>query len=88
MTFIIQNTSSNKISITQKLSRLIAIAGKLTLEVASRQRMKSTIGKLSAKDLRDVGLTENDLLSVQNLKLSNSASELLRADRQNRIGNW
>jgi len=41
MTFINQNTSLNKISTTQKLSRLIAIAGSLTPEVANRQRMIS-----------------------------------------------
>ncbi len=88
MTFIIQSTTSHKIPISRKVSRLVANAGKLILEIANRQRLKSTIGKLSAKDLRDVGLTEDDLMSVQNLGLSTSAPELLRDARQNRIGNW
>ena len=88
MTFINQNTSSHKMLTTQNLPRLIASAGKLILEIANRQRLKSTIGNLSAKDLRDVGLTENDLTSVRILELSSSAQKLLHDARNDRIGNW
>jgi hypothetical protein len=88
MTLSILETFSHKTLLLPRFSTVVAIAGKLVCEVANRQRTNSTIRGLSANDLRDVGLIESDLLSVRNLELSTSASEILRDARRSRLGNW
>jgi uncharacterized protein YjiS (DUF1127 family) len=69
-------------------TRLVVKTGKLIQEIADRQKLKTAMGNLSDKDLRDVGLTEDDLMTVRNLGLSTSALELLRDARKKRLGNW
>lgn len=88
MTFYVHTTSHSKISGSSKLSWLVTTTRKIILEVVKRQGLKSNIGKLSARDLRDVGLTENDVTSAQGASWAASASELLSEARRTRAGNW
>ncbi|MDH5451965.1 MAG: hypothetical protein OEY05_08440 [Paracoccaceae bacterium] len=80
--------TTQKVRISRKLSRLVVMTGKLIQEIAGRQKLMSAMGNLSEKGLRDVGLTEDDLMTVRNLGLSTSALELLRDARKKRLGNW
>ena len=88
MTFIARTTPPSTNSGSLTLSRFVTNTCKLILEVVNRQRLKSTFGKLSARDLRDVGLTENDVTSAQGASLATSASELQREARIARAENW
>lgn len=88
MALLFKAATTQKLRISRKLSRLVVKTGKLIQEIADRQKLKTAMGNLSDKDLRDVGLTEDDLMTVRNLGLSTSALELLRDARKKRLGNW
>ena len=88
MTLLLKAATTHKLRISRKLSRLVVKIGGLIQEIAGRQKLKSAMGNLSEKGLRDVGLTEEDLMTVRNLGLSTSAPELLDDARKKRSCNW
>ncbi len=88
MTFIVDKASSSTHSRRWRFPRLLLFTSGLMLEFVNRQRLKAAVGKLSARELRDIGLTENDVSSVGHSSLQSSASELLDKVRRSRAGNW
>ncbi len=60
----------------------------LAAELRDRKEISKALGKLSPKEMRDIGLIQNDVESACSNRLSKDAStELLRTARL-RSGNW
>jgi len=57
-------------------------------EIVVRQRVKASLGRLSARGLRDIGLTSNDVTSIGHLPLPSSGALELAQTGKSRAGNW
>ena len=88
MTFISQTAPTQQISWGQPFVQLATEIRRMFSEAADRRRMKESLRSLSAKDLRDVGLTRNDVSSIDQLPLSWSSAQELSQTAMRRAGNW
>ena len=64
--------------------RLIATAN----ELRRRQSDARALRELDARDLKDIGLTENDLTAAHSMPLSIDASDALHRTSLQRCRNW
>lgn len=67
---------------------LIRFCANMFRELNRRLKMQSSLGKLSARDLRDIGLTKDDVASAGHYPLSQNTSETLRQKTLQRATNW
>jgi len=88
MTSISQNTSRQQRSWNVSLQGLAETALAVFSEVFDRNELTESLGNLSAKNLRDIGLIENDVTSIGHLSLSSDASHGLSETRRSRLTNW
>ena len=88
MTYAAQTHPIPATRVTLLAYRLTGIVVAMAREALARQAMKASLGKLSEKHLRDIGLTRNDLSVTAHVNLpSSGALELVKAARS-RSGNW
>lgn len=57
-------------------------------EMIARRKIRKSLGRLSEKQLRDIGLIESDLESLAATPLSTDASARLAIQALSRTGNW
>jgi len=88
MTTIFLGTSSYKrlalANFSAKLGRLQDLFG----EYVERRKLKAILGSLSESELRDIGLTKAEVLSLENLPLKESSGEKIATAQKARNGNW
>ncbi len=88
MTFVSQSATRSHNTGIQHLASLAAHTGRMLIEAAQRRKLRNSIGHLSARHLRDIGLTKQDVASIKQLPLPfSSARELSEAARA-QAGNW
>lgn len=88
MTFITQNTTSSKQAAMSAFARYSAYVGRLIQEFVNRQEMKRSMGRLSERDLRDIGLMKDDTDSTLRAPMSSDASQMLHNALRGRASNW
>jgi hypothetical protein len=88
MTFFTQGTSLQQQSWNPSLRRLAVRFRAVVSEAVDRNGMKTSLGNLSAKNLNDTGLIENDVASIKHLSLSSDAARELSKTRRSRSTNW
>ena len=88
MTFISQHTTSSTHTSKSTVVRLVAGARQWLAELANRQRMRVSVGRLSERHLKDIGLADCDILDSLNAPLAMDASNILEDARGKRAGNW
>ncbi len=88
MTYISQSLPLQQNSWAPFLLQLGAGVRSLFNEIDSHRRMKASLVDLSAKDLRDIGLTRNDVTSIGDLPLPSSGALELVQTAGSRAGNW
>ena len=88
MTFISQHTTSSTHTSKSTLVRLVAGAREWIAELANRQRMRVSVGRLSERDLKDIALADCDILDSLNAPMAMDASKILEDARGKRAGNW
>ncbi len=57
-------------------------------ELQNRRKLRSSLAKLSEKDLRDISLTRHDAQASCNFPLSHDAADELCNIATTRAGNW
>ncbi len=57
-------------------------------EAIDRQRMKASLGNLSAKDLRDISLTKNEVFAIDQLPLPSCGALDLQNTAKARASIW
>ncbi len=70
---------------------VVPMATKLIImfnEVIDHQRMKASLGELSAKNLRDIGLTKNDVFAIDQMPLPSCGALDLQNTAKARASNW
>lgn len=70
------------------VSRIVAYVVRLLVEAHDRRAMKSALGGLSDRHLRDIGLTENDVTSAVSSPLAEDAAAELELKARQRSANW
>ena len=88
MTFISQYRTSSTHTSKSTLVRLVAGAREWIAEQANRQRMRVSLGRLSERHLKDIGLADGDILNSLNAPMAMDASKILEDARSKRAGNW
>lgn len=88
MTHILQQTASTKFLWGRSLSRLASVISRVCTEFNNRRRLNASVGKLFAKNLRDIGLTENDVTSIDQQSFLNDSVLFLIEARNERRENW
>ena len=71
-----------------RLSRLGQYIPIWLSELQNRRKIRSSIAKLSEKDLRDISLTRHDVQASCDLPLSRNAADELCKIAKTRAGNW
>lgn len=88
MTTFNTNTTSSTTKIIPALRRFAHWGWSYVLEARSRWSQTASLSRLKERDLRDIGLTENDISTVSQLPLEADAASALRRARLDRSGNW
>lgn len=88
MAFVIPNTTPSKKLGALASTKLYKACEQLIHSIVDRQRLRAGMGRLSARELRDIGLTENDVAQAQTVSLIADASDMLQRERHKRSGNW
>ena len=57
-------------------------------EYFERRKLKAILGPLSESELRDIGLTKAEVLSLENLSLKESSREKIATAQKARNGKW
>ena len=57
-------------------------------EYVERRKLKAILGPLSESELRDIGLTKAEVLSLENLSLKESSREKIATVQKARNGKW
>ena len=71
-----------------RLSQLIQHIRLFWSEAKTRRALRSSLAKLSKKDLRDIGLTRNDVLASCKSPLKRNAARDLSEISNTRAKNW
>jgi len=88
MTFTSQNAPMTQAPMTLPLSGLVEAATIALRKFIERRSVNESLEKLSDKNLRDIGLTLDDVSTIAHMPLpSNGALELSKI-RKSRSGNW
>ena len=80
------NTTAN-----QTLSSLRQFANKMgacIIQLCVRRAQNASLSRLTRRDLKDIGLVDDDISSANSLPLDSDAAAFLSSTRQRRIGNW
>ena len=88
MTTFNTNTTVSTTQITSSLRRFAHWGWSYVVEARSRRSQTASLSRLKERDLRDIGLTENDISTVSHLPLDADAASALRRARLDRSGNW
>ncbi|MCP4319130.1 MAG: hypothetical protein GY789_24855 [Hyphomicrobiales bacterium] len=88
MTFVSQTAFSQQFSGALPIFELAAWVCKNFNEIVDRQKMKASLSRLSAKDLRDIGSMKNDVASIDHIPLPSSGAFELSQLRKSRSKNW
>lgn len=75
----------------QSDSKLLQLGQNINLwwaEIQNRRKLRSSLTKLSEKDLRDICVTRNDVQASCNSSLSCDAAQELSKTAKARAGNW
>ena len=87
MAFITQNAPLNQNCTNTPLAQLAEAMTAMIRGGFKRQAMKSGLGRLSERQLRDIGLTRHDVSVLASALPSNGGLELT-AIAKSRAGNW
>ena len=60
----------------------------LILELRVRRAQTRSLGRLTSRELKDVGLIENDIAAANNLPIGSDAAMALKQASRGRLGNW
>ena len=70
------------------VSGLISYIWRVSAEFRNRLKIRKELGGLSARYLRDIGLTEQDIFSIGDYPLSRDSAEKLKQIARQRASNW
>lgn len=70
------------------IKTLASWPGKVTFGLIAAIQTCASLGRLSDANLRDIGLTRNDVEAATHLGASRDASEILARKARLRAGNW
>ncbi len=88
MTTFNTNTTTSITQITSALRRFAHWGWACIMEICSRRAQAASLRQLKESDLKDIGLIENDISSVNHMSLDSDAASVLRRTRLGRSGNW
>jgi uncharacterized protein YjiS (DUF1127 family) len=84
-------TTDSPIPIASIFSAQRRIANRIWIcivEFQVRRAQTASLSCLKSRDLRDIGLIDNDISAANSLPISANAAMALHRARQGRIGNW
>ncbi|TMV09124.1 hypothetical protein FGK63_08420 [Ruegeria sediminis] len=88
MTYISQNTPFNQTQIAPTISRVVDFTAAMLRRFLGKNAAKAALENLSDTYLRDVGLTRNDVSSIDRMQLPSAGAVGLIAFRKCHPGNW
>lgn len=88
MTTFNTNTTSSTTQITSSLRRFAHWGWSYVIEIRTRRAQAASLSRLKERDLRDIGLIENDISTANHMPLEADAASALRCARLDRSGNW
>lgn len=88
MTYIPQKSMSQRPSRAHMTFRFTAWIRRTIGLLIERHQMRAGLAGLDAGKLRDIGLTENDIIAIDHLPLSTGTAQGLSQVRKSRVANW
>ena len=88
MTFVSQTAPLTQTQMTRTFAGLVEVTKAMVRNLINRQTMKRSLEKLSDKHLRDIGLTRNDVASINRAPMLSNGTPELSNTRKAQAGNW
>ncbi|MGS4982588.1 DUF1127 domain-containing protein [Pseudosulfitobacter pseudonitzschiae] len=88
MAYITRNPAGSTPVRGSTFARYIIWPRQRLVEFVNRHRMRASVGSLSDRELRDIGLTHGDVSRSLDAPISVDASEVMQNSRRNRARNW
>lgn len=88
MTSFTNNLSTPAIQSRQTPRRLMQMICSRIIELRTRRAQSAALHQLKDRDLKDIGLIDNDISNVSHLPLSSNAAAALHRASLHRSGNW
>ena len=88
MTSFTSNSSTTAIQTRRAPRRPMHMIWSWIIELRVRRAQFAVLSQLKDRDLRDVGLIDNDITNAKHLPLGTSATSALHGASFSRSGNW